>query len=57
MNGDEMLALTAELGAGVEVRFVRLETLIAMKEATGRARDRDDAEHLRQILQELRRNE
>lgn len=51
-----MVALTAELGAGVEVRFVRLETLIAMKEATGRARDRDDAEHLRQILQELRRN-
>ena len=35
------------------MRFVRLRTLIAMKRKTGRARDEDDAEHLRWILEEL----
>jgi hypothetical protein len=50
-------ALIAELATGLEVRFVRLPTLIAMKEAAGRPRDRDDVEHLVQILEELRRDE
>ena len=38
--------------AGLTVRFVRIERLIAIKEPTGRARDRDDVEHLRMILEE-----
>ncbi|MFW6201667.1 MAG: CRISPR-associated helicase Cas3' [Gemmatimonadota bacterium] len=42
-----------EITPGVEARFVRLRTLIEMKEAAGRPRDRDDAEHLRRILDEL----
>lgn len=44
-------AMVAELAPGLEVPFVSIETLIAMKEATGRPRDRDDAEHLRSILE------
>lgn len=46
-------AMVAELAEGLEVRFVRLATLIAMKQATGRPRDRDDAEHLAEIRREL----
>jgi hypothetical protein len=46
-------AMVAELAPDVNVPFVALSVLIAMKEAAGRPRDRDDAEHLRQILQEL----
>ncbi|MFW6085444.1 MAG: hypothetical protein ACODAA_09535 [Gemmatimonadota bacterium] len=45
-------ALVSEIAAGVEMRFVRLDTLIAMKEATERALDQDDARHLRWIAQE-----
>jgi hypothetical protein len=45
-------AMVGELAPGIEVRFVRIEALIAMKEMTGRARDRDDAERLKQILAE-----
>jgi uncharacterized protein (DUF1786 family) len=36
----------------VEVRYVRLPTLIAMKEAVGRSRDLDDVQHLRWIQEE-----
>jgi hypothetical protein len=49
--------MIAELAPGVAVPFAAIETLIAMKEATGRARDMDDVQHLRMILEELRRNE
>jgi hypothetical protein len=56
-ESEHVAALTAELGPGLRVRFVALPTLIAMKEAAGRARDRDDAEHLRQILEELKSDE
>ncbi|MEX1182281.1 MAG: hypothetical protein WEF86_03535 [Gemmatimonadota bacterium] len=46
-------ALLAELAPGLPVRFLRLDALIAMKEQAGRPRDVDDAEHLKQIRQEL----
>lgn len=44
-------ALCADLvpGVGLPVRFVALDTLIAMKSAAGRHRDLDDIEHLREI--------
>jgi predicted nucleotidyltransferase len=45
-------ALVADLAPGLEVRFVAIETLIRMKESTGRARDLDDVVHLRWILDE-----
>lgn len=45
-------AMIAEIAPGLEVPFVALRPLIQMKERTGRPRDRDDAEHLRWILQE-----
>lgn len=45
-------AFVAELTPGLEIRFVRLPTLIEMKEATGRPLDRDDARHLRWIAEE-----
>lgn len=50
-------AMVARVAHDLDVPFVRLPALIAMKEATGRARDRDDAEHLRQIQEELHRDE
>ena len=46
-------AMVGELAPGLDVRFVRLRTLIRMKRKTGRARDEDDAEHLRWILEEM----
>ena len=42
-------ALQGELSPGVNVRFVSLPTLIAMKEAANRPRDIDDVQHLRWI--------
>jgi len=45
-------AMVGEVAPGLKVRFVRLRTLIDMKQRTGRARDEDDAEHLRWILEE-----
>ncbi len=48
-------ALQAELSPGAAVRFVSIPTLIAMKEIANRARDRDDIEHLRMILEEQRK--
>lgn len=45
-------AMVARIAPGLDVRFVRLRTLIAMKERAGRPLDLDDAEHLRWILEE-----
>jgi len=40
----------AEIEPRLRIGFAHIEALIAMKEAAGRARDRDDVEHLRMIL-------
>lgn len=45
-------AFLAELSPDLSVPCVRLDTLIAMKEALGRARDRDDVEQLAWIREE-----
>lgn len=45
-------ALVQELIPGIPMRFVCLDTLIAMKEAVQRPRDLDDAWHLRMLRQE-----
>lgn len=50
-------ALRGELAAGVEVPFVSISALIAMKEAAGRPRDLDDIQHLRWILSEQKPDE
>lgn len=50
-------ALQGALAPGVSVRFVSLPTLISMKEAADRPRDRDDVQHLRWILEEEKRDE
>jgi len=50
-------ALEGELAPGVNVRFVSLPTLIAMKEAANRPRDIDDVQHLRWILEENKSDE
>lgn len=46
-------ALVAEVAPGVEMRFVGLQALIRLKEASGRPIDLDDARHLRWIGREL----
>lgn len=45
------MALIKPLGS-VEVRFVSIRALIAMKEAAGRPQDRSDADHLRKRLED-----
>jgi hypothetical protein len=45
-------AVSEELEDGITVRFVDIQTLIRMKEGTGRAKDRDDVEHLRKIAED-----
>jgi hypothetical protein len=50
------VALRAEIAPKIEVRFVSVPTLISMKDAAGRPRDRDDIEHLRWILEEQGRH-
>ncbi len=50
-------ALQGELSPGVELRFVSLPTLIAMKEAANRPRDIDDVQHLRWIQEETKPDE
>ena len=45
-------AYTGELAPGMIARFVRLETLIRMKEAAARPRDLDDVQHLQWILED-----
>lgn len=42
-------ACTDEISPGAPVRYVDLETLIAMKERAGRPKDLDDISHLRLI--------
>lgn len=46
------MAYIDEVASGLMVRFVRIETLISMKEAVMRPRDIDDIEHLRWILED-----
>ena len=45
-------AMRGGIAKGLEVRFATIPTLIHMKEAAGRDRDRDDIQHLRWILEE-----
>lgn len=49
-------ALIGEIRPGLPVRFVALETLIAMKKAAGRPRDLDDIQHLNWILDDRNGN-
>lgn len=42
----------SEVARELPVRFVSIPTLIAMKESAGRARDLDDIQHLRWILED-----
>lgn len=44
-------ALTGRLLPGLEVRFVRLETLLRMKEAADREKDREDVRQLRKLME------
>jgi hypothetical protein len=50
-------ALRGEIAPGVSVPFVRLPTLIAMKEEANRPRDLDDIQHLRWILENRKPDE
>ncbi|HEB94181.1 MAG TPA: hypothetical protein ENI94_12110 [Gammaproteobacteria bacterium] len=50
-------ALRGGIAKGLEVRFVTIPTLIAMKEFADRERDRDDIQHLRWILEEQKEND
>jgi hypothetical protein len=45
-------AVAEDLEDGITVRFVDIQTLISMKEGTGRAKDRDDVEQLRKIAED-----
>jgi len=47
--GEHNLGVVAEVAPGVEMRFVRLQALIEMKEASGRPLDLDDARQLKWI--------
>lgn len=49
------IAYQGEIAAGLVARFAALDTLIRMKEATGRPMDADDAQHLRWIREDLAR--
>ena len=44
-------ALIGEILSGLHARFVRIETLIRMKEAAGREKDREDVRQLRSLLE------
>ena len=52
-----VVAMQGELAPGLNVRFVSLPTLIAMKEEANRPRDLDDIQHLRWILEEQKSDE
>ncbi len=43
-------ALVASLAPGLQLRFVRIETLIRMKETAGREKDKEDARQLKKLL-------
>lgn len=55
-ENEHSFALQGELLPDLKTRFVSVPTLIQMKEAANRARDLDDIEHLRMILQESARD-
>lgn len=44
-------ALAGQILPGLEVRFVRLETLLRMKEMAGREKDREDVRQLKKLLE------
>ncbi len=44
-------AMVGEILPGLHARFVRIETLIRMKEAAGREKDREDVRQLRLLLE------
>ena len=44
-------ALVGEIAKGISARFVCLDTLIRMKEAADRERDREDVRQLRMLLE------
>lgn len=44
-------ALVGEIFPGMSTRFVRIETLIRMKQAAGREKDREDIRQLRALLE------
>lgn len=46
-------ALVGEVGLGHSAHFVCLQTLIRMKEATGRPKDEDDIRHLKLLMENL----
>lgn len=46
-NREYEAALVGEIMPGVQVRFVRQDTLICMKESAGREKDREDVRQLR----------
>jgi predicted nucleotidyltransferase len=48
-NREYEAALVGEIMPGVQARFVRQETLIRMKEAAGREKDREDVQQLRAL--------
>jgi hypothetical protein len=50
-------ALSGDLAPGISVRFVSLQTLIAMKQEAGRPRDLDDVQHLRWIAEDRKTDE
>ena len=50
-------ALVANIGADLQARFISIQSLILMKEAAGRPRDLDDAQHLRWIVAEQKPSE
>lgn len=54
---ESMDAIQGELSPGINVRFVSLPALIAMKQAANRPRDIDDIQHLRWIQEEQKPDE
>jgi len=50
-NQEYEAALVGEILPGVQVRFVRQETLLRMKESAGREKDREDVRQLRSLLE------
>ena len=49
--------MEGELLPGLTKRFVSIPTLIKMKEVANRARDIDDIQHLRWIIEEQKKND
>lgn len=45
-------ALVGDLVPGLRLRFVRIETLIRMKETAGRDKDREDVRQLKKLLED-----